>query len=460
MRKFAVIACLAFAMLNVGAQSFPGMAPGGEVRRGPGAPIHVSMSRQFMIRETDNPNARPIPLGTDPSVRYVRLDPSLLTVSCERIKHAVLTELDAPDKWHDRIFIDLRHAQTLEDEVIIASQPLERGWSYHVSLPDTIENSRLVTSLIDVLLLEMANRNANGQSAEVPAWLGYGVSEDVMRSTQAELVLEPAKPNAFGMNVGTFAVVGLMTNAMALAHANLQATPPLTVDQLSWPDEARLEGADGETYRSSAQLFVHDLIQLKGGPAALRAFIGELPEHLNWQLSFLHAFRADFASQLELEKWWALRLVDFTGRDLLQAWNPEVSWQKLNDIVRPIVEVRARAEDLPSREEVSLQTIIEKWDMSRQFGFLQKKSRELYVLRSRVSQELAKLTDDYRRTIDLYLDKRAQERILRSARAQEVLGIDHGARQTIDDLNVLDGIREDLRPKPVTIQSADARAAH
>ena len=185
--------------------------------------------------------------------------------------------------------------------MVIAIEPSGRGWSYHVSLPDTIESSRLVTSLIDVLLLEMANRNANGRSAEIPAWLGYGLSEDVMRSTQAELVLEPAKPNGFGMNVGLFAPEGWMTNAMALAHANLQAAPPLTVDQLSWPDEARLEGADGETYRSSAQLFVHDLIQLKDGPAALRAFIGELPEHLNWQLSFLHAFRADFATQLELK---------------------------------------------------------------------------------------------------------------------------------------------------------------
>ena len=110
--------------------------------------------------------------------------------------------------------------------------------------------------------------------------------------------------------------------------------------------------------------------------------------------------------------------------------------------------------------EVSLQTIIEKWDMARQFGFFQERSRQLYLLRSRVSQELAKLTDDYRRTIDLYLDKRRRDGYVHSARAQAVLGIDHGARQTIDDLNVLDNIREDLRPKPLTIQSADARLAH
>ena len=461
MPKLAVIAYLAFATLNVGAQSFPGVMPKGEVRRNSfGAPIHVSMSRQFVIREADNPNARPVPLGTDTTVRYIRVDPSLLAVSCERIKHAVLTEFGASDNWRDRIFIDLRHARTLDDEVIIASEPLERGWDYHVSLPDTIADSRLITSVIDALVLEMANRNAKGRTAEIPAWLGYGVAEDVIRSTQTELVLEPAKSSITGVPFGLFAPAGVMTNALALAHANLQAAPPLTIDQLSWPDEARLDGPDGETYRSSAQLFVHELLQLRGGSAAMRSFIGELPEHLNWQLSFLHAFRADFATQLELEKWWALRLVDFTGRDLIQAWNAEVSWQKLNDIVRPVVEVRARATDLPSREEVSLQTIIEKWDVSRQFGFFQEKSKQLYVLRSRVSQELAKLTDDYRRTIDVYLSKRTRDGILRSARAQAVLGIDHGARQTIDELNMLDGIREDLRPKPTTVESADVRSAH
>jgi len=141
MRRLVVIAFLAFATLGVGAQSFPGAMPGTDVRRTFGAPTHVSMSRQFVIREADNPNARPIPLGTDASGSYIRVDPSLLTVSCERIKHAFLTELSTSDNWRDRIFIDLRHAQTLDDEVIIASEPLERGWSYHVSLPDTIGKS-------------------------------------------------------------------------------------------------------------------------------------------------------------------------------------------------------------------------------------------------------------------------------------------------------------------------------
>jgi hypothetical protein len=108
--------------------------------------------------------------------------------------------------------------------------------------------------------------------------------------------------------------------------------------------------------------------------------------------------------------------------------------------------------------ETSLQAIIEKWDVTQQFAILRERSKRLYLLRSRVSQELAKLTDDYRRTIDLYLDKRLRDGQIRTAHTQAVMGLDHIAQQAINDLNVLDSIREDLRPKPPSVQSVDVRS--
>ncbi len=418
------------------------------------------MTRQFVVHEPEYASGHPISFPTNGSVHYVLVDPTLLTVSCERIKHAFLSKIDAQDNWRDQIYIDLRRARTLDDTVVIASGPAGRGWSYHVSLPDTVEYTRLVTSIVDVMLLEMANRKATNHSAEIPAWLGYGLSEDIMHSTQTQLVLEPVKTNAAGLKIGMFTMAGLISNSLASAHADLQAAPPLTLDQLSWPDDSRLDGPTGETYRASAQLFLHDLLRLRDGQPAMRAFIEQLPRHLNWQITFLEAFHADFASQLELEKWWALRLADFTGRDVYQTMNPEQSWELLTDIVKPVVGVRTRANELPSHSATSLQSIIEKWDMTQQFGFFRERSKRLYMLRSRVSQELAKLTDDYRRTIDLYLDRRLRDGQIRTAHTQAVMGLDHIAQQTINDLNVLDSIREDLRPKSSTVQSVDARQPH
>lgn len=451
--KFAAILCLGMGTLSASAQ-LAGMRPA--FQAGPGMHMHSSMSGQFVVRDADGPGGRPVQLNKDTEAHYVRVDSTLLTVSCERIKHALLTEMDAPDNWRDRIYIDLRHARTLNDTVIISSEPFGRDWNYHVSLPDTVERTRLVTSMVDVLLLEMANRKA-GRSAEIPTWLGFGLCEDILRSSDIELVLKPARPVGAGMTFSSLMISGTKTNALAIAHADLRAAPPLTLDQLSWPDETRLDGAEGETYRSSAQLLVHDLLELRDGHAAMRAFIQELPEHLNWQLSFLHAFRADFGSQLDLEKWWALRLVDFTGRDIFETWSPEVSWDKLEEIIRPVVEVRTRVNELPLRSEVKLQTIIEKWDVPRQVETLKERSKLLYSLRSRVSQEFAKLVDDYRRTIDVYLEKRREAGYLRTPLTREVMGLDEVERQTIADLNVLDSIREDLRPKPQILQSAEVK---
>ncbi len=424
--------------------------------------MHSSLTGQFVIRDADGPGGNPVPLGKDTAVHYIRVDPTLLAVSCERIKHALLTEIDTPDKWQDKIFIDLRRARTLNDTVIISSEPFGRGWSYHVSLPDTVENNRLVTSIVDVLLLEMANRKA-GRSAEIPTWLGLGLCEDMLRSSDIELVLKPAKPAGAGVTYSMITASGTKTNALAIAHADLQAAPPLTLDQLSWPDEARLEGAEGGTYRSSAQLFVHELLRLPDGHAAMRAFIQELPQRLNWQAFVFARVSGGFWQPAGRGKnggrsnWWILR-----GRDdFRRPGRQEESWNKLEvKSSGPVVEVRTKVNELPLRTQMPLQMIIQKWDVPRQMEMLKERSKLLYSLRSRVSQEFAKLVDDYRRTIDVYMDKRRQAGYLRTPLTRQIMGLDEVERQTIADLNVLDSIREDLRPKPKIAQSTDAEQKH
>ena len=37
--------------------------------------------------------------------------------------------------------------------------------------------------------------------------------------------------------------------------------PALTFEELSWPTDAQVSGADGGVYRASAQLFVNDLLK-------------------------------------------------------------------------------------------------------------------------------------------------------------------------------------------------------
>jgi hypothetical protein len=78
---------------------------------------------------------------------------------------------------------------------------------------------------------------------------------------------------------------------------------------LSWPAAEQLVGERGELYRSSAQLFVHQLLNLPEGAACMRTMLEQLPLYYNWQFAFLHAFHELFPQPVDVEKWWSLQLV-------------------------------------------------------------------------------------------------------------------------------------------------------
>ena len=195
---------------------------------------------------------------------------------------------------------------------------------------------------------------------------------------------------------------------------------------------------------------------LPRGPACLRAFVEELPRHLNWQISFLEAFHSHFASQLDLDKWWALQVVDFTGRDLSQTWPGDESWKKLDEIIRPPVQIRTEENELPLRTEVPLQTIIREWEFTRQTWILQEKIKQLFLLRLRVSQDLILLVDDYRRTLETYLRRKEKSNVTPMGRALAVRGTDGITRDALEQLDALDARRVELRlrPKPPKTDTA------
>jgi len=447
-----------------------------EFRQALTAGIHYSLSGQFVVHDRPasgeyEPNLRDI------STNLARLDPSLLPVSCERIKRAFLNQLGARDEWRGRIHLDLHRFRGADEEILVVPIFITGKWDYRLELPDRVERSRLVMAVVNVLLLEMANRQSD-RCAELPAWLAQGLSQEVLLSSKLDLVveaplhsengialnrlkldfgIEPAKPQEDSSgNARRVRAYLHQVDPLAEAHDDFKVTPPLSLEQLSWPGEGQFEGDAGVAYRSSAQLLVHGLLQLKDGRAAMQAMIGELPRHLNWQLSFLDAFHADFASQLDWEKWWELRLVQFTGRDLAQTWPDEESWWKLDEIIRPPVEVRTSADELPLHTQVTLQAIIKDWELGRQNEVLQEKARQLVMLRLRVSPELAGLVEDYQRTLETYLQRRNNEIIVPMGKSAFDSQFDLVARDAIKQLNALEARRQELRPKPLLSQPVAA----
>ena len=418
-----------------------------EVRRAQNTPSCVSVSGQFIVHGAPAEPWRLMALSSSLAKDYVRLDAPLLAVSCERIKSALLSDLGAQDQWQSRVAVFLHQAHRLDEPIVIGSSASQGEWTYYMNLPDTVDRTRLVSAFVNMTLLEMANRGAQ-RSAEIPKWLAQGLTQELTHETVAGLVMESPKEGNHDIHTSSELLEGRSVPPLEQAHAVLQAHPPLTISELSWPRDGQEED---EVYRCSAQLFVSRLLQLDDGRACLRQMIQELPRHLNWQISLLAAFHGHFASELDLEKWWALCVVNFTGRDLAQTWPHAESWQKLGEVVHTGAQVRTAVDELPLHTEVTLQNVIADWGYTMQEGVLRVKIQQLGQLRASVSQDLAGLVDDYRLVLENYVRTREKSGAFRNTTAQRVLGPDQLALDTIRQLNALDAEREAMRIAPESV---------
>jgi len=419
----------------------------------------VSHSGQFLVRAVSTPALPPRLSNLQTNGQFLELDPMLLPVSCDRIKQILCRQLGANTSWRGRVYIAVRPAASGGDPITVAAERFRDGWQYFVGLPSMVERSRYVHAMVEVILLEMANRGATERSAELPPWLSEGLSRQLLASTnnEIEVILPPPPPIPGGLRVASTTVNARRDDPLEEAHKWLSAATPLTFQELSWPTPEQLSGEAGAVYGSSAQLFVTELLKLPDGPDCLRAMLADLPRRYNWQLSFLQAFQARFQRPLDVEKWWALQVVHFTGRELSQTWPPDESWQKLDELVRSAVKVHVGTNDLPLQAEVKLQTIISEWEYSRQTQTLQDKIRELDAFRLRTAPGLAPLAAQYREALANYLQSRDK--------GGSVFGLGKGAarrraaQEVVLKLDNLDAERAALRPhvKPAADVQAEYR---
>ncbi len=371
----------------------------------PNVNLTRSVSGQFVITDA-GPGSRVSPLAaTVTNAGFVRLEPAVLAVSAERIKRILWRQLgiNPATPWHGKIFLTLHPARSLDENVTIFSERFVDGWNYHVVLPDVLPRLRFVRALTSVVLLEFANRNAGAQSAEIPAWLTDGLSQQLLATGAVEVVLSSPGRTANGLMESRMSATERGLDPLADARDVLRDHPVLTFEQLSWPTEAQVSGADGGVYHASAQLFVTDLLKLRNGPAHLRAMLQASPDFFNWQTAFQNAFHSDFARPLDVEKWWALQVIGFVARDPGPTWTPETSRKKLDQILNVPVDFRMASNALPVHAEVSLQAVIRNFDSARQMAILQTKLRDLELAQFRMARPLAALTAGYRTALADYL---------------------------------------------------------
>jgi hypothetical protein len=426
------------------------------------------------------------PLASLPDIvadtNLVRLEPALLAVSAERLKESMRRQLGISQSapWSGQIFLALHPAQSTDEDVAIISTRFLKNWNYRVELPDLVSRTRLARALTGVLLLEFADRDAQSRSAEIPSWLTDGLSQQLSAAGSPENILSPPDEMVNGVRVAQLdkpadaqqdlhywthqgSYGNGVIDPLADARQVLKNFPPLTFGQLSWPDDAQVSGADGGAYRASAKLFVSRLLGLPDGPAHLRAMLQNLPRFYNWQTAFQNAFSGNFPTPLDVEKWWALQVVNFSARDPGTQWTPAVSRDKLDEILSVPVEMRAASNSLPTHGEVSIQTAIRNFDPDQRAAILQIKLRDLGLAQFRMAPSLAVLAAAYRQTLADFLGQdRAAAPVTRKSKHPTVSPPQKKQGDIFAKLDALDAqrrmIEEAIKPDVLTTQNLDAPA--
>jgi hypothetical protein len=372
-----------FVEVRSASGQFVALAP-----RRPGVPIAVSQPTgipgQFMLRSTLQPD-------TDSNLP---LDPSLLVVSCERIKEALMMALGRRDQWRGRITLLINPALPADQIPVLEGVYDLEGWNYRVALPSSIEPNLLFRVIVNALLTETANRRAGAQSAEIPLWLVAGLSARLQAGHLPIFLFRPQTR-----------VIGdqITDPRVDPVREQLRRAPPLTFQELCWPEPERLAGPNYDLYCACAQLFVDKLLQFKDGNRCLAAMIDKLPQHLNWQTSFLEAFSPYFARLLDVEKWWGLACMTFTDVDFASRFSPLDSWHKLQQALDVPVQVHFSPDRFPAEAEITLQEVIGAWEPAQAAAALQRVAENLAVLRLRITPDLRPLLDGYLSTVRNYL---------------------------------------------------------
>lgn len=416
-----------------------------------------SQSGQFVISVPARNESNPLAAVLRTNRQWIEVEPALLVVSCERAKQAVVRQLGVTAPWRGRIHVGVFPAGSAEDSTSLAADRFREDWNYRLGVPDVVERTRLMRGLVQVVLLEIANRQAGERSVELPPWLVIGWTEQLLAESGAELLFKPPRKEVGGLKLDSTVTIHRQSEERAALHTRLREHPPLTLQELSWPTESDFDGTTSAAYRACSQVFVAELLRLRNGPACFRTFLEELPKHLNWQTAFLKAFNQHFARLLDVEKWWALQVAYLGGRDLLHTWPAAESWRKLEEAVRVPVQVRASSNDLSAaRETIALQTVVRDWPHLRQTPVLRARLQQLELVRQRVAPELLPLAEDYRRVLANFLSERDKQGAVLTRGPNVRPGLVRLISITVRQLDALDARLASARNHQATSDAAPA----
>lgn len=368
----------------------------------------TSQSGQFVVTGPRVPGLSP-PRDFQPGTGPRTLTPQTVAIACERVKADTLRVLALPDVWrtagaHIHVAIDPR--QRTNAPVAIEAVPFEATWKFRVQVPSTLSEERLTRAIVQAVVLDLSNRPGNQRAAEPPLWLIEGITQTVLEcSVEGPL---PTPETRTSMEVRR-------QGNLARVREQLSRSSPPSFYELSQPDLETMSDRDWRRFSAGAHLCLHDLQRLPEGLARIRQWLFQLQNHWNWQTGFIEAFHPHFRSLLDTEKWWAITVANFTGRDAGQAWPREFTLRKLDEALQPVgilPGAGSRARKMP------LEEILGTWEFPRQLPVLRQLLQQLHAIRINAPPDLRPLVFRYIDLIDDYVDSRSRVGLTTFVRGQ------------------------------------------
>lgn len=404
-----------------------------------------SYSGQFTIQGQPQNSPLSESLRASIATNWVRLDPPLTAVSCERIKQALQTRLESGDRWRGRIFIRLWPIRRITDGPVVTQTRFSDGWMYRLDIPDAIDSEKFVRTIVTILLAERAQRHQVAQPAGVPAWLSEGLAQELLADRALELVIRPPDTAVNRVNIREISRSDRRTSTLSTAHSFFSDTKtPITLEELSSPSPEALTEEAAPRFRYSAQLFVHELLLLKDGRLCVGAMLDHFGQFPNWQAAFLAAFQAHFASFAEASKWWEMRCLEFQERGVLPTLGVAAALNRLAEALPIAIQHQTVPDAGSPRDSVSLQTFIQQADESLQLQLLPQKIQQLSFLPPRVTPEVGQLAAGYVNALEDYFKELSANAKAPPTKRMNQFMFSRMLRKAIRELNALDASRAQL----------------
>lgn len=365
---------------------------------------------------------------------HLQMDPTLLVLTCERVKTELLHELGLSDGWTGRIQIIVRGELRPTEPVVIESQWNPSGWRYQLVVPGQLERTRLMRTLTRVLLLEIANRgNASQRPAEIPRWLEEGLATHLLALHGDSLIPQ--------IRTLTSLVQAAHPDVFTEARRQLRGRGLVPLAELCMTQPDNFSEEQPEIFRRTSQLLVAELLYLPEGRKSLHEFLRQLPSYLNSQLALLNGFAPHFQTMLDAEKWWAVVWMNFTGRERLMRFSVDHGLRQLEGILAPSITVRLGTNAVPGRKELPLREVIANTEFARHEPAVALATQQLQLLQVTAPVELARLISDHRQTLLTYLKRRTEYSSKSNSKSADAK---LATKEVLERLDLLEVIRLDI----------------